>query len=148
MILLDTEFFFVFFSCATDMNDDLKIRALMIYFSHWGKEESRIQRSISGVLFFQHLVQTNYTNREENAFEVLTDTNKSSFHFWYKMIHTLLPEMNHSEEYYDYRTKPLSYKIKFAEMNGISFQNVCYSGLNQTQMNQIDAIVALPTLHE
>lgn len=129
-----------------DMNDELKIQALMIYFSHWGKEELRIQKNLYGARLFQHLIQTDYTNRDENALEVLTDTDKSSFHFWYNIVHTLLPEMNHWVEYYDYSTKPLYHKIKFCENNGVPFQTLFYSGLTLIQMKCLDSIIALPTL--
>lgn len=126
------------------MNDELKIQVLMIYYNHWGKEEIQIQKNRKGASFFQNLVQTNYTNRDENALEVLMDMDKSSFHFWYGMIDTLLPEMNHWVEYYDYMTKPLYYKIKFCEMNGVGFQTLFYSGLSLSQMKGLDSIIALP----
>lgn len=127
------------------MNDELKIQTLMIYFSHWGKEESRIRQVIYGAHLFQHLIRTNYTNRDENALEVLKDTDTSSLHFWYQIIHTLLPaDMNHWVEYYDYTTKALYHKIKFCENNGVAFQTLFHSGLTLKQMDRLNSIIALP----
>lgn len=128
------------------MNDELKIRALMIYFSHWGMEEARIQNNIKGARLFLQLVDKNYTNREDNALGNLTDTNKLTLNFWHGIIDTLLPDMNHWVEYYDYITKPLYYKIKFSEMNGVGFYDIFYSGLDPSQMKALDAIIALPII--
>lgn len=128
------------------MDDTLKIKTLMIYYEHWGKEESRIYKTLEGVKKFKEQIDRKYSNRYESDFEVLENTNKKSTQFWHSVIDCLLPDMNHWIDYYDYTTKPLYVKIKFAEMIGTPFYDVLHADLSKDQMNNVNAIVALPVL--
>jgi len=128
------------------MDDTLKIKALMIYYEHWGREESRIQRTLEGVKRFKEQIYKRYSNRYESEFEVLNDSDKSSPKFWYSLVDCLLPDMDHWVEHHDYTTKPLYAKIKFAEMIGTIFFDVIHADLSNDQMKNVDAIVALPVL--
>jgi len=129
------------------MDDTLKIKALMIYYDHWGKEESRIHKTIEGAKKFKEQIYLKYSNRYESHIEVLMDSDKSSFKFWYSMVDCLLPGMDHwVMDYRDYITKPLHAKIRFAEMIGTIFYDVLRADLSNDQMKNVNAIVALPVL--
>jgi hypothetical protein len=128
------------------MNDTLKIEVLMIYFQHWGKEEKRIRKSLSGVSQFKELIFMKYSNRYEGDMEVLTKSKKDNQTFWYSLVDCLLPDMDHWVEYRDCTTNPWYAKIRFAEMIGALFFDIANANLCDAQMKNVDAIVALPVL--
>lgn len=124
------------------MEDTLKIRALMIYYEHWGKEEVRICKNLDGVRRFHTLVQMEYGSRRETALEALCDTNMSSRRFWQSMVDCLLPHMSHWTEYNDYPCKPLYTKIRFADNIGTFYYKIAH--VDAANMKRVDALVALP----
>lgn len=128
------------------MDDTLKIKALMIFFEHWGREEARIYKNLDGLKRFNQHIHKTYDSRYETALETLKDIDMSSLRFWYSMVDCLLPDMDHWVEYYDFITKPLYAKIKFAENIGAVFYDVAHMDMADEKMKQVDAIVALPPL--
>ena len=128
------------------MDGTLKIKALMIYFEHWGKEEKRVYENIHGIKNFRQCIDRKYSNYFENSLKVLKDTDKTPMSFWRSLSDCLLSGMDHWVEYYDYTTKPLHIKIKFADMNGVMFHDLIQLGLDPMQMKYVDAILALPVL--
>ena len=128
------------------MDDTLKIKALMIYFEHWGKEEARIYENMDGLKRFDKHVHTTYDSRYETALEALKNTDMSSTRFWYSMVDCLLPGMDHWVEYYDFMTKPIYAKIKFAENIGAAFYDIAHINVAEEKMKQVDAIIALPVI--
>lgn len=128
------------------MDDTLKIKALMIYFEHWGKEEARIYKNLDGLKKFDDYIYKTYDSRYETALEALKNTDMASIQFWYSIVGCLLPGMDHWVEYYDFMSKPLYVKIKFAENIGAVFYDVAHMDMADEKMKQVDAIVALPPL--
>lgn len=128
------------------MDDSLKIKALMIYFEHWGKDEARIYKNLDGLKRFNEQVHSEYDSRYETALEALKNTNKNSIRFWHSVVGCLLPGMDHWVEYYDYMTKPLYAKIKFADNIGAVFYNIAHINVGDEKMKQVDAIIALPVI--
>lgn len=129
------------------MDDTVKIKVLMIYFEHWGKEEARIYKNLEGLKQFHQQIHKNYHSRYETAFQALQKMDKKTHRFWYSMIHCLLPRMDHWVEYYESISQPLYTKIKFAENIGATFYDVAHLNVSHAQMKNVDAIVALPTLN-
>lgn len=125
------------------MDDTLKIRVLMIYYEHWGKEEVRIHKDLDGLRRFHKLVQKEYGSRRETAWEALSDTNMSSLRFWQSMVDCLLPHMSHWTEYNDYSLKPLYTKIRFADKIGTFFYIL--TNVDDDTMKRVDALVAFPS---
>ena len=124
------------------MEDTLKIRVLMIYYEHWGKEQARIRKNRDGLQKFHELVQSKFRNRRNTAWEILSDTNMTTKQFWESMVGCLLPHMDHWEEYHDYKTKPLYAKTRFAENIGTCFYKIAH--VNSATRKRVDALVALP----
>lgn len=137
-----SSFLFSLVSNKSRMDDTLKIRVLMIYYEHWGREDARLRKNQDGLRQFHTLVQLRYGNRRETAWEVLSDTHMSSMRFWRSMADCLLPHMDHWEEYNDYTTKPLYRKIQFAEKMGTFFYKIAH--VDDATRKQVDALVALP----
>ena len=128
------------------MDDTLKIKALMIFFEHWGKEEAHIYKNLHGIKKFDEYIHRTYNSRYETALDALKDTDMASIRFWYSMVDCLLPNMDHWVEYYDFISKPLYAKIKFAENIGAVFYDIAHMDVTDAKMKQVDAIVALPLL--
>lgn len=128
------------------MNDALKVKALMIYFEHWGKEEARIYKNLDGLKKFDEYVHATYNSRYETSLDALKDTDMTSIQFWHSLVDCLLPGMDHWVEYSDFITKPLYAKIKFAENIGAMFYDIAHVNMDDEKMKQVDAIVALPSL--
>lgn len=129
------------------MDDSLKIKVLMIYFEHWGKEQAQIYKSLDGLKKFHYKIQNEYSNRYETALEALQNTDMKSTTFWQSVVDCLLSsDMNHWIEYgdYDYISTPLFLKIKFAERIGVVFYDLGH--ITDAQMKNVDAIVALPPI--
>lgn len=118
----------------------------MIFFEHWGKEEAWIYKNLDGVKRFNQHIHKTYYNHYKTALDILKDTDMTSTRFWYSMTECLLPGMDHWVEYYDYISKPLYAKIKFAENIGAVFYDVANMDMTDEKMKQVDAIVALPPL--
>ena len=128
------------------MDDTLKIKALMIFFEHWGKEEARIYKNIDGMKRFDKQIHMAYDSRYETAINALKKTDMTSQRFWSSMVDCLLPGMDHWVEYYDFITNPLHVKIRFAESIGAVYYDIAHVDITDEKMKQVDAIVALPPL--
>lgn len=124
------------------MNDELKIQALMIYFHHWGKEQTQIRKTIHGIHKTVSLLKQNF-NTLENM--VTMDMQQSSF--WTHMIEALLPSMIHYIPYDDLGDLRILYlRVRFADSIGCSFFFPHLVHTNEDQIRRIDAILALPCL--
>jgi hypothetical protein len=128
------------------MDDTLKIKALMIFFEHWGKEEARTYKNLDGLKKFDKQIRTAYDSRYETAMDALKNTDMTSMRFWSSMVDCLLPGMDHWAEYYDFINKPLYAKIRFAESIGAVFYDIAHVDVADGKMKQVDAVVALPPL--
>ena len=125
------------------MNDTMKIKALMIFYEHWGKEENRIRKNMEGANQFKNLICKSYKKRYIGVLDVLKDCNKTNINFWYCLVECLLADMNHWVPYYDYPQHPFYIRLRFAERIGIPYGNMSHIVLDQDEMRSIDAIVAL-----
>jgi len=136
----------VFLFTDNMMDDSLKIKVLMIYFDHWGKEESRIYKNMDGLKKFDNHIHRTYETRYETALETMNNINMKSMRFWQSLVDCLLYDMVHWVEYYDYMSKPVYMKIKFAENIGAVFYDVAHVNMADAQMKNVDSIVALPVM--
>lgn len=118
----------------------------MIYFEHWGKEEARIYRNREGLKKFDNHIHRTYESRYETALETLNNINMKPMRFWQSLVDCLLYDMVHWVEYYEYRSRFIYAKIKFAENIGAMFYDVAHADMADAQMKNVDSIVALPVM--
>ena len=61
------------------MEDALKIKTLMIYYDHWGKDEIRARKTVSGVNKTISMLQSRFQIRHDNT--VLYTSLEKMFHY-------------------------------------------------------------------
>ena len=69
------------------MNDDFKIRALMIYYDHWGKEQVRLENKISDFGATMDKIKNVFEDEDnEEDFSFLTEVQFLGMHLQYGFI--------------------------------------------------------------
>lgn len=121
------------------MDDDTKIRALMVYCRHWGKEQARARRA------FQGIQETNAIIRRD--FD-LRDSDMSRTGFWACLASSLLGgNMDHYFPHEDAgHLETVFARARFAAGIGISFFSPHVINASEDKMRRINAIVALPPM--
>lgn len=124
------------------MNDHIKIQVLMIYFKHWGNEQTHLRKVIHGIQKTTQLLKQNF-----NSFNKLSQMNMKELSFWQYLSEALLPNMSHYLPYDDIEDLRLLYlRAQFADAIGSSFFFPHLVNINENQMRRINAIIALPCL--
>lgn len=124
----------------------MKIKALMICYDHWIKEEIKIKKIINGVKQFHTLISQNYKNSYEDAIDVLKYSDSKSVVFWRSLVECLLPGMDHWTFYYEYMSRKYYKKLKFAEIIGATYYNMYHCDLTENEMLSVNSIIALPVI--
>lgn len=117
------------------MNDETKIRALMVYSRHWGSEQARVHRAIDGIRQTNAIIQREFDGLR------YCDTRQTSF--WQLLASSLLEGMNHYAPYDENDFKHLYARARFASEIGASFFSPHVSASSEEQRRRISAIVAL-----
>lgn len=121
------------------MDDDTKIKALMVYFRHWGVDEARARKNIHGIRKTETILQENFSG--------IHKMDMSNPTFWSYLIEALLSGMNHYTPYDDLGDMKMLYaRARFASDIGANFFNVHLNNADKDMMRRVNAIVALPFL--
>lgn len=122
------------------MDDETKIKALMIYFHYWGKDQAHRRKVIQGIQKTETI-----WNQYFNGHYTLAMMDMSKKSFWVHMTESLLEGMIHYMPYDDLGDiKPLHNCVKFADAIGASFFSVYALQLSKEEMQSLNAIIALP----
>ena len=133
----------------TNMNDDYKIRALMIYYDHWGKEQVRLENKIRDfVATMDKIKNVFYEEENEHDFSFLTEVHFLGMHLQYgfispancvnKIANELLEGMGGTVQ-----PPPIhSPAWKLAKNLRKSVFDILQNVIDTDQMRAIDAIVA------
>lgn len=122
------------------MDDNTKIKALMIYCHHWGNEQTRIRKAIHGIEKTNEIIQYHFQGK-------LSMMNMTKMSFWDYLIGSFLPGMRHYEPYDDLGDIRILYmRVRFSEAIGSGFFNAHIANVDEDDMRRINAIIALPVL--
>lgn len=135
--------FFLFVYVMTmdrQMDDSTKIKALMIYCQHWGKEQTRLHKAIQGIQKTNEIIQHHFQGK-------LTTMDMTKMSFWDYLSNSFLPNMRHYEPYDDLGDIRILYmRVRFSEAIGSGFFNAHIANVGEDEMRRINAIVALPVM--
>lgn len=124
------------------MNDETKIRALMVYFRHWGSEQARMRRAADGIRKTTTIIRRD--------FDGLRFCDMSRTDFWGGLASSFLEGMEHytpihyEEDDGDFRR--LCARARFASDIGVSFFSPHVASASDEKMRRISAILALPPI--
>lgn len=132
----------LFFSQTRNMNDELKMQVLRIYFQHWGHEQTRIRKAMVGIHKTMSLLQQNFKSVDNMAHMDMRDPS-----FWTHVTEAFLPNMIHYLPYDDLGDLRMLYlRVRFADAIGCSFFFPPLVNSDEDQIRRINALIALPCL--
>lgn len=133
------------------MNDELKIRALMIYYDHWGKEEIRHTRDQKAFIKTMDKIKELFAVFEDDNFDFLTEIRYMTWfnyepdekiNFINRIVECLLSEIGGSASIMSI-PMPMTMTSKLAKHLNINIFDVFRVELSKEEIRQVDAIVAL-----
>jgi hypothetical protein len=135
-----------------NMNNELKIRVLMIYYDHWGKEEIRQTRDQKGFMMTMDKIKALFMDfDDEDNFDFLTEVRIMSewihygpyatISFTNRIIDTLLSNMGGSASILSI-PMPRNMESKLAKNLHLHILEVFKAELSDEEIRQTDAIVA------
>lgn len=138
---------------STEM-DNNKINALMIYYKHWGIDEIKMSRKLTGFIQTMNKIKSLFIVPDDDFaqdIDFLTEVvlmeswihygPASTMDFLNKMANVLLSNYGGVMGMYNYHHH--TYEWKLAKSVGISVYHVYSIGMTDSEMRNVDAIVSL-----
>lgn len=133
-----------------NMNDDCKIRALMIYFDHWGNEQKYLENKIRDFVATMDKIKSVFEDEDnEDDFSLVTEVRFLAMHIQHGLIspthclnqiaNELLSGMGGTVQ----RPTVHSPAWKLAKNLHISVHHVLAARMDLDTMRSVDAIVVL-----
>ena len=119
------------------MNDNLKIKVLMIYYHHWGKEQTRARKVIHGIQKTNQVIRYHFLRK-------LPTMDMRQMSFWKYLTEAFLPyDMRHYVPYDESKEelRDIYLRVRFSHAIG---SKRCILNANEDQMRRLNAIIAFP----